>query len=59
MGTTPNKTLAAFLKTATDAEIQRYWVDRQIANRADGRPAFDVLIGVDGKIAVDLRKGGR
>ena len=47
------KFTAAMARTMTDAEIRAFWIARQTAERK-----FDVLIALDGGVAVDLRKGG-
>jgi len=43
------------LKRMSNEEIRAFWVRRQIEQKSAGRPAFDVLIGLDGGIDVDLR----
>ena len=48
-------TLANQLKRMTDAEIRAFWVEQQLAKKKAGLPFDDVLIGLDGRIAVDLR----
>ena len=48
-------TLANQLKRMTDAEIQAFWIEQQQAKKKAGLPFFDVLMGVDDRIAVDLR----
>ena len=48
-------TLANQLKRMTDAEIRAFWVEQQLAKKKAGLPFFDVLMGVDARIAVDLR----
>jgi hypothetical protein len=48
-------TLANQLKRMTDAEIRAFWVEQQLAKRKAGLPFYDVLIDINGKIAVDLR----
>ena len=43
------------LKRMTDAEIRAFWIKQQQAKKKAGLPFFDVLMGVDDRIAVDLR----
>ena len=43
------------LKRMSNAEIRAFWVQRQIEQRNAGRPAFDVLVGLDGGIDINLR----
>ena len=44
------------LKRMTNAEIRAFWVEQQLAKKRAGLPFYDVLMGVDDKIAVDLRE---
>jgi len=48
-------TLANQLKRMTNAEIQAFWIEQQQAKKKAGPPFYDVLMGVDDRIAVDLR----
>ena len=49
-------TLANQLKRMTNAEIRAFWVEQQLAKKRAGLPFHDVLIDINGKIAVDLRE---
>ena len=48
-------TLANQLKRMTDGEIRAFWIEQQQAKKRAGLPFDDVLMGVDDRIAVDLR----
>jgi hypothetical protein len=53
--TMETKFTAEMARTMTDAQIRQFWIDRQLARKADGRKFFDVLMDITGQIAVDLR----